>query len=383
MLTFVSALHPHTLEVILEEKYCEIFRTGKHTSANGVTKDWTTGDLDTMVKNFYEKNPDVPLVVGHPKTNDPAFGWFKDVKRIGEKLYACFKQVAPEFAEAVNSGKLKTRSISVYPDGTIRHLGWLGAMPPAVKGLAGFQFQEDENAECYEFSELQDFKFTITGGIFERIRDFFIGKFGLETTDKLISHYEIEKLKEIENKTPAEVDAVLNHSETSAQQGVEKENNMPDSQEPAQTLDFARELKQRDETIAALRAEKEEMEKRSRREKHLQFAEKAVVSGNITPAQKDAIAEFMEVAYKADTADGQDFAENDENTVSNKFKTFIGGLKQINFSETNPDDVDEPTALDFNDPAAVSEAVEHMVEEYKAKGKTISESQALQKLKSR
>ncbi len=387
----------------MEEKFCEIFRTGTHTSGEGVTKNWTTDDLDTMVRNFYEKNSDVPLVVGHPKTNDPAYGWFKNLKRSGERLLASFKQVAPEFAEAVNAGRFKTRSIAVAPDGSIRHLGWLGATPPAIKGLAGFQFQEDENAEVYEFSESNDFKFEITGSIFERIRDFFIEKFKLETADRLISRYEIEKLKELENKTPEEVAAFCAETSasrstgvtevtqvtdltpelnTSSPEGGEMEYNMTEEQkQPSETQNFAEEIKRRDETIAQLKTEKAELEARSRQERHLQFAEKAVENGNITPAQKADVAAFLEAAYKADTADGQSFSEENSETFSAKLKSFISGLKQVTFSETDPDKIDDAETLNFNDPIAVSNAVEELVAESKAKGKPISESQALKQLK--
>jgi hypothetical protein len=51
----------------------------------------------------------------------------------------------------VNQGLFKKRSISVYPDGTLRHVGFLGAQPPALKGLADFAFKDEgKTPETYE-----------------------------------------------------------------------------------------------------------------------------------------------------------------------------------------------------------------------------------------
>lgn len=366
-------------------KFCEIFKTGTHTSSNGVSKNWTTEDLDLMVSNFQTKNPDVPIVVGHPKTNDPAYGWVESLKRVGDSLFASFKQVSPVFVEAVNTGALKTRSISVAPDGSLRHVGWLGAMPPAVKGLAGFQFQEDENALSYEFSELSDYKFDTTASIFDSIRDFIIEKFGLETADNVIKKYHLENLKTKENNAqnaPAASFGEGAHSNKRTEYIAMPENTQQNTGENyAQKIaNFEEQLAEKDKLIEALQSEKAQLDERSRKQKYLQFAQQAVNDGCITPAQKDSVCEFMEAAYKADTINNQDFAEEDENTVSNKFKKFITGLKQVDFSELDPDKVNK-NALDFSDPIAVSKAVSEYVSNAKKDGRNISESQALQALK--
>ncbi|MBQ2644050.1 hypothetical protein IJG14_00575 [bacterium] len=57
-------------------KWCEIFRTGNHTDSNGNEKVWTIEDLKTIEQNFNEKNNEVPICCGHPKTNSPALTSF-------------------------------------------------------------------------------------------------------------------------------------------------------------------------------------------------------------------------------------------------------------------------------------------------------------------
>jgi regulator of replication initiation timing len=138
-----------------ESQWVEVFRAGEQTDSAGNVRKWTDSDLKKMVKNYNsQKDHEAPLVVGHPKDNAPAFGWVEELKTDGKSLFAKFKQIVPEFVEAVKQGLYKKRSISLYPDLMLRHIGFLGAMPPAVKGLADIKFEEEENAINIEFNEL-------------------------------------------------------------------------------------------------------------------------------------------------------------------------------------------------------------------------------------
>lgn len=125
-------------------KWFAIFKTGKHTDSAGNTREWTEADLDVIVAKYDPQKHEAPIVIGHPASNAPAFGWIEKLKRVGDTLYAYPKQLAQEFVEMVNKGLFKKRSISLYPDGTLRHVGFLGAQPPAVKGLPDVQFAEGE-----------------------------------------------------------------------------------------------------------------------------------------------------------------------------------------------------------------------------------------------
>jgi len=135
--------------------WMEVFRAGKHVSANGVEREWTAKDL-LKIADFYDPaKHEAPIVVGHPKDNAPAFGWIKALKVDGDKLLALPGQVAPEFAELVKAGRYKKRSISIYPDGSLRHVGFLGAQPPAVKGLKDIEFAGGAE-ETYEYADTED-----------------------------------------------------------------------------------------------------------------------------------------------------------------------------------------------------------------------------------
>lgn len=134
---------------------CHIFKTGEHTDSNGNIKVWTKDDLDKICYQFENVHSVVPICVGHPKTNSPAYGWIKEVKRIGDNLYCSFKEVQDEFKTALNKGLFKNRSISLDKDFNIRHLAFLGAQAPAIKGLEEFCYQDFDS---YEFTDFQDLK---------------------------------------------------------------------------------------------------------------------------------------------------------------------------------------------------------------------------------
>ena len=131
----------------------EIFKVGKHTSSNGITKDYSLDDLNSIVTNHSEPTP---IVVGHPKTNSPAFGWIKSLFVKGESLFAEASDMVPEFLELVKQKIYPNRSasFSTNEDGTLqlKHVGFLGGTLPAVKGLEAIQFNEDDLLDSFEFA---------------------------------------------------------------------------------------------------------------------------------------------------------------------------------------------------------------------------------------
>jgi hypothetical protein len=137
------------------DNWFEIFRTGTHTDAAGNISGWTEADLDEIVRLYDPGVHEAPIVVGHPEHDSPAYGWIEALKREGDRLLAKPKQLVEEFKDWVHRGLYKKISIALYPDLGLRHVGFLGAIPPAVKGLAQAQFVEKE----YQF-----FEFELKGG---------------------------------------------------------------------------------------------------------------------------------------------------------------------------------------------------------------------------
>lgn len=134
------------------ETEIEIFRTGRHTSMQGEEIAFDEAQLDAIAASYDPAAHHAPVVVGHPATDAPAWGWVSGLGRRGDRLVARLSQVDPAFAELVRAGRYKAVSPSFYKADQrnnpkpgqmyLRHLGFLGAQPPAVKGLAPAQFAE-------------------------------------------------------------------------------------------------------------------------------------------------------------------------------------------------------------------------------------------------
>lgn len=140
----------------LNGKWIKIFHTGTHKAMSGIEKTYTEEDLDKIV-SLFSADAKPPVVIGHPKTDDPAYGWVGEVKRVGKALYAKLTDVVDEFAEVVLEKKMfQNRSSALNEDMSLRHVGFLGAVPPAVKGLGGLQFAESDAVDYFEDSDVSD-----------------------------------------------------------------------------------------------------------------------------------------------------------------------------------------------------------------------------------
>lgn len=134
----------------------EILRTGTHTASSGDRVTFTDDDLEAIARAYDPQYSEAPVVIGHPSENGPAYGWVKALKAAGGRLLATLDLV-PEFVDAVRQGLYKKRSASIYNDldgrgRYLRHVGFLGAMPPAVKALADIRMGDGAEAHSFEFS---------------------------------------------------------------------------------------------------------------------------------------------------------------------------------------------------------------------------------------
>ena len=123
----------------------EIFKTGSHTSDKGIQKEYSLDDLNFIAQSYNPSEDEAPIVIGHPLDNSPAYGWVSSLEVTEDgKLVADApdEKLHPEFLSAVQEGRYKKRSISLTPDGKLRHIGFLGGAAPAVKGLADIQFSQ-------------------------------------------------------------------------------------------------------------------------------------------------------------------------------------------------------------------------------------------------
>jgi hypothetical protein len=125
--------------------WMEIFRAGDYSKAGkGVI---TPEDLRRVVRNYDPTYHEAPETLGHRSDDQPAYGWIDGLMVDGDKLLARERQVDPKFDEARRAGKFKKRSAAFYTDDSgqvtgLRHLAWLGAGIPEVKGLDDVAFND-------------------------------------------------------------------------------------------------------------------------------------------------------------------------------------------------------------------------------------------------
>lgn len=170
---------------MMDGQWMEIFRAGDY----GDKGKYTPADLDRMVAAYDPAKHEAPLVLGHPEDDAPAMGWVESLRRAGNTLLAKMRQVQPQLEEFVRSGMYKKRSVAFYPDRTLRHVGFLGAMPPEVKGLADVKFR-DGQFEAIDFNEedQMDPK-EMRNSFLEALKEFF----GIETKPKIFSEADVQK----------------------------------------------------------------------------------------------------------------------------------------------------------------------------------------------
>lgn len=141
----------------------EVFKPGTHTSNAGDAVSFSAAEVQAIASAYDPAAHDAPVVVGHPKDNAPAYGWVKGLRFDGQVLKADLGKLDPAFAELVRAGRYRRVSASFYspaspqnpkPGGYyLRHVGFLGAQPPAIKGLKAVEFSGEADTLTVEFGE--------------------------------------------------------------------------------------------------------------------------------------------------------------------------------------------------------------------------------------
>lgn len=191
-------------------KRFEIFRPGRHTAASGVTLNFSEADLQAAVAAYDPAAHEAPIVVGHPKDNAPAYGWVGSLSfGEGGAMEAAPIQVDADFAEMVSAGRFKKRSASWYVPGAanhplagkpghdayyLRHVAFLGAQPPAVKGLREVAFGDSEEG-VVEFADA-GMVASLMARVARNFREWIISSKSIEDADKVIPDYLIGSLEE-------------------------------------------------------------------------------------------------------------------------------------------------------------------------------------------
>lgn len=338
-------------------QWIEICRVGEFVDAGGKRVVIDEDFLNQAIANFNAGDHEPPIVVGHPELDAPAFGWTQELRRNADRLEARFADTSDEFERLVKSGAFRKRSSAFYLNPVkLKHVGFLGAVAPAVKGLKNIHFAEGETAtfeNSFNLNEeitmgLEDKDVEkVTEGVFEKIKNFF--KLPEETSraaqptaqfsEADAKAYFAEAVKDIKTEAIAEAKA-----------------------------EFAEQIKTRDEELKSLRDSVNVNSASGKRAAIVAFCERQG-SGKITPAMKRAgIVEFMESLEVADAkesekaivlfADGADDKKTEVKFSRREwFQNYVEGLPQfVQFGETFGDlKVSGDAAIEIISPEELAE----------------------------
>lgn len=316
------------------DDYVEVLFAGTHKDSKGVEHTFTEADLDQMIKNTPPST--APIVIGHPKTDAPAYGWNESFKREGGTLLAKFNQVDEGFATLVKKGSYKKRSVSVAKNGDgeyyIKHVGWLGAKPPAIAGMKDVEFNESEDDVVMEFAEAEAFSsigylLGTIGNVLRGLREKIIDDNGIEVANQFIPDWEIDGLTSAHERiltslaNNAELGSFNEETELQAlitDLAAQYQAQIPAA--PAPAAEFS-------ERELHLQARVAELEAQARIKDCQVKVDGWTAAGKLTPALAAGAVDFM---AQLDAGASFEFSEGDGQKTSNPAQWFADFVERLN-----------------------------------------------------
>lgn len=232
----------------------------------------TAEDIAAIAAAYDPARYQAPVVIGHPETDDPAWGWIVGATAEQDGLWLDV-ELLPEMADLVREGRYRAVSVSLWmPDApgnpapgvwSLKHLGYLGAVPPAVKGLAPTRLDAAQRA------------------------------------------------------APTITITMTETAEASSKETTMSEPTKPDTQ-TAQLAEREAKLAEREAAIAR-------REREIRRAAYAQELEAHVAAGRILPAEKGELVELME---RLEGAAAITLAEGGERSALDALRGFLARLPQ-------------------------------------------------------
>ncbi len=323
----------------------------------------STADLATIASGYDPTKHEAPHVIGHPATNAPAYGWVRGLRVDGDVLIADTDQFDSAFADCVNASRWKKRSASfLRPDAPdnptpgqyyLNHVGWLGGMTPAVKGLRDVQLAAAD--QLVEFATDRRWAFRDVGDMFRRLRDFFIERDGTEVADQVLPNWQINALLEAAQPDAETFSSIPGLAFAAA--AVQE----PPMSDPNKTVDLAaqqRDLDQRAQSLVEREQAIADREIKARRDDAVAFASQLASKevGKLLPAEVPAVVELLLILPEDKTLS---FAAADGSATTAKpadaFRQFLTNLGQrIDYREKSQrEDMRASNTTSFAAPAGV------------------------------
>lgn len=330
-------------------KRIKLFKPGKHVAMNGETYEFSEADVRASVQAYNPELHAAPFVIGHPKHDAPAYGRLQAIDFADGFMMGEPSKVDPAFAEAVNGGKFDRVSVSFYsptaPGNPVpgvyypRHVGFLGALPPGVKGLGSVSFGESDEG-VISFGDWND---RLIARMFRNVKNYLIETIGQEKADKVLDEWDLQSITE--EAVRPEPPALIEEPSFSEPQGgtmLTKEQ----LEQQKKDLD-AREKKLKDQELAGAHGA------------HVAFAEGLVKEGKLLPAQQGKLVTILDFAASLEGDNVISFGEGDgkvEKAAVEMIKdVFTAFPKIIEFGELG--NVDDPGKQEKAIPANITQYV--------------------------
>lgn len=327
----------------------EIFATGRHTAMEGETLSFAEADLTATAAAYDPAKHEAPICVGHPRHNLPAFGWIAGVEAHAGRLVATPKQVNPAFAGMVRAGSFKKVSAAFWaPDApgnptpgiwALRHVGFLGAQPPAVRGLAPVRFAgDDDGVVVFGDVDTGTLGHTLRSvlGFLARLRDTLIERDGLEKANQVISDWELQSAQDAASRLEAAAPAAIGPccATPSTDSEVSAVTTNPGTAAAPTAAPAAEDLARRASELAAREAAFAEREAGIRRQENAAFLDGLVGQGRFAPGLKAETLAFMEHLGASGVVA---FAEGVSKTPLQAFRDLLARQpKVVEFAEIAP-----------------------------------------------
>ena len=359
----------------------EIFKAGRQTSNSGATTEFTADTLRAAASTYNAKIASggdsfkAPLVIGHPTDVAPAYGWIDSLAydEASGTLLATPSQVNEGLKTLVAAGAYKKVSASFYtPESPanpakegffLRHLGFLGAMAPAVKGLQPVSFSDAADG-VVSFGDAED---EAVVGTLQKIMELVKGALGLVKADvaedaaKPVVEAAAGAIKFAEAVEPVvaigepvidaavvEPAAVETPIEAPAASFAEAPAEPVVVSEPTPVIQVAAPAADFAEAEARIASKEAELASREAAVKALEiesFCESLITSGRLLPVAKTTVTTLLQTLGNPGSVE---FAEGGK-TAADMLKEFLSSLpKTVEFSEVAAEQKALPIAkLDF------------------------------------
>ncbi|MCY3689250.1 MAG: hypothetical protein OXG90_09755 [Gammaproteobacteria bacterium] len=297
---------------------------------NGQIVDVDERVLRDVAESYDAGKHTAPLVLGHPRHDKPAYGHVGGIERDADGVHAVLGDVSDELLGHYRSRRFTKISASLYrPENPnnptpgrwhLKHVGFLGAATPVVKGLrppelgeAPFAGGDGDLAVEIGLADAAPapalYGYDAMARLMRRMREWIVAEKGVEEADKVAPEHEIEILREAAREPGP---AAFSETETDPNAGGPEADPAPDSEGDPEMGEETKTVEELQAELAEAQAENARLAARSDRASvDRDVADLAEATGNVTDAERPVLAAVLLALPAGEDAASADFAEGD------------------------------------------------------------------------